>query len=61
VSGLPPLLLFHFFARRPLPASLIAGSLLPIFEPYDAQQDADRAITGHVYEQRKHKLGAKRE
>src|SRR5262249_59955407 len=29
VSGLPPLSLFHFLARRPLPARLIAKSLCP--------------------------------
>src|SRR5262249_57482668 len=57
VSGLPPLSLFHFLARRPLPARLIAKSLCPS-SSRAPKQDPDPAITGHACGRRKHKLGA---
>src|SRR5215471_14381221 len=59
VSGLPPLPLFHFLARRPLPARLIAKSLCPCSNRA-LKHDPDPAITGHVRGRRKHKLGAER-
>src|SRR5262245_66372578 len=57
VSGLPPLSLFHFLARRPLRARLIAKSLCPS-SSRAPKQDPDPAITGHACGRRKHKLGA---
>src|SRR5206468_3962017 len=58
VRGRAPLSLFHFFGRRPLPASLFAKPLCPFFSLAHSQ-GLDPAITRHVRGPRKHKLGAK--
>src|SRR5260370_5044619 len=58
VSGRPPLLLFHFIARGPLPRDLLP-SRCAHFVLVHAQQDPDPAITSHGRGRRKHKLGAR--